>query len=198
MSAAPVIPAPSRRPKVLLLGSGSSRDRRLRIGNDPPGTDWKHVELVTLDRNPAHRPTVVHDLSVFPWPFEDNAFDRVDAYEILEHLGQQGDAAAFFRDFSEIWRILKPGGFLGATCPSWRSIWAWGDPSHRRVLCSGSLVFLDQNEYTRQVGKTAMSDFRDIYQADFAGVHVEEDNDKFTFVLAAIKPSRLTAPAGGA
>ena len=163
----------------------------MRVGNDPPGTDWKHVDLVTLDANKSHRPDVVHDLAVSAWPFADNEFDRVDAYEILEHLGQQGDAPAFFRDFGELWRLLKPVGYLCGMCPSWRSLWAWGDPSHRRILCSGSLVFLDQDHYARQVGRTAMSDFRDLWKGDFRPIHIDEDADRFCFVIQAVKPSRL-------
>jgi SAM-dependent methyltransferase len=160
--------------------------------------------LTTLDHNPDHSPDVVHDLEVLPYPFDDDTFDEVHAYEVLEHLGQQGDWRAFFAQFSELWRILKPGGFLAATCPSWRSLWAWGDPSHRRILCTGSLVFLDQQEYRTQVDgigpegqpcrPTSMSDFRRWYQADFAGVRgaIREDDDNFVFVLRAVKPSRLT------
>ena len=176
----------------LLVGCGPSRDRRIVI-------DGRRVwsKLVTLDHNPDHRPDVVHDLEMLPYPFEDDSFDEVHAYEVLEHLGQQGDWRSFFAQFSELWRILKPGGFLAATCPSYRSMWAWGDPSHRRVITSGSLVFLDQGQYRRQVDgvggpRTAMSDFRFCYRADFAAVPgaCREDDENLSFVLVAIKPSR--------
>lgn len=183
---------PEVRPRVLLLGSGSSRERRVAIKGDPPGGDWKHADLVRLDVNTAHEPDVVHDLEVLPYPFEDDEFDRIDAYEILEHLGRQGDYRTFFAQFQELWRILKPEGHLAATCPSYRSLWAWGDPSHTRVLCSGSLVFLSQAEYARQVGKTPMSDFRFCYRGDFEPVWIREDEQRFVFVLQAIKPARRT------
>lgn len=170
----------------LLIGCGSTRDRRLAVNGR---REW--TKLVTLDSNPDHRPDVVFDLQSNTWPFEENTFDEVHAYEVLEHLGRQGDAARFFQDFYQAWRILKPGGFLAATCPSYRSMWAWGDPSHTRVLTSGSLVFLDQDQYRIQVGKTAMSDFRWLWKADFRTVWLEEDEDKFCFVLQAVKPPRL-------
>jgi len=163
------------------------------MDGDPPGDGWEHADLVRLDVNPDHEPDVVHDLEVLPYPFADDEFDRIDAYEILEHLGRQGDYRAFFGQFSELWRILKPGGFLAATCPSYKSLWAWGDPSHTRVLTSGSLVFLSQAQYTDQIGKTAMSDFRFCYHADFETAWAEEDSQKLLFVLQAVKPSRLLA-----
>jgi hypothetical protein len=48
------------------------------------------------------------------------------------------------------------------------------------------LVFLSQDEYKRQVSRTPMSDFRNIYKADFETVFQEEDDD-IRFVLKAIK-----------
>jgi SAM-dependent methyltransferase len=171
----------------LLVGCGSSRERRFQIAGR---TGWSN--LVTLDHNSDHAPDVVHDLNLLPYPFADDTFDEIHAYEVLEHLGQQGDAASFFGQFSELWRILKPGGYLAATCPSWRSPWAWGDPSHRRVITSGSLIFLSQHEYKRQVGNTPMSDFRNLYRADFEPALVREDEEHLVFVLKAIKPSRFS------
>ena len=78
-----------------------------------------------------------------------------------------------------------------ATCPAYNSPWAWGDPSHTRVLQSENLVFLDQSEYVRQVGKTSMSDFRFIYKADFQCVHHQTANNSYSFIVEAIKPSRF-------
>lgn len=176
----------------LLLGCGSTRDRRISIGG---ALGWSN--LVTLDHNADHHPDVVHDLESLPYPFAADTFDEIHAYEVLEHLGRQGDWRSFFAQFSELYRILKPGGFLCGTCPSWKSMWAWGDPSHTRVLTSGTLVFLSQEQYRIQVGKTAMSDFRNVYRADFeAAARPMEDDDGFQFVLQAIKPSRW-APASG-
>jgi predicted SAM-dependent methyltransferase len=170
----------------LLIGCGSQRDRRIGV-NGKRGWD----KLVTLDNNPDHRPDVVHDLEKLPWPFDANTFDEVHAYEVLEHLGRQGDWHSFFDQFAEAYRILKPGGFLAATCPSYKSMWAFGDPSHTRVLSSGSLVFLDQEQYRKQVGVTAMSDFRFYWHGDFKGVWVQENDENFHFVIQAVKPARL-------
>lgn len=178
--------------RILLLGCGSQRDRRINIpGFDTTGdsNDWGG-ELVTLDFVPDHKPDVVHDLTVFPWPFEDNSFDRIEAYEVLEHLGSQGDFRAFFRDFSEIYRLLKPGGFLAGTTPG-QGRWTWGDPGHVRCISSESMVFLNQAEYQKQVGVTSMSDYRPWWKGDFEPYGGRDGADGFTFILRAIKPSRI-------
>lgn len=165
-------------------------------------TEWR--DLVTLDHNADHKPDHVFDLESIaagvPLPFEDDSASEIHCYEVLEHVGRQGDWRAFFAQFSEFWRVLRPGGFFAATCPSYRSMWAFGDPSHTRVMCSGMLVFLSQAEYVKQIGQTAMSDFRFCYRADFEVARgpekllLLEDDLDFRFVLKAIKPSRWVAP----
>jgi hypothetical protein len=105
----------------------------------------------------------------------------------LEHLGAQGDYKAFFAHFSEIWRILKPGGLLMATVPALNSQWAWGDPGHRRVITEGTLSFLSQAEYERQVGKNPMSDYREFYKADFTKILCHTNGETFRFCIRAEK-----------
>ena len=169
----------------LLIGAGARREKNVKMKDDP---GW--VRLVTLDINPDHHPDVVHDLTVFPYPFEDDTFDEIHAYEVMEHVGQQGDYRFFFRQWEELWRILKPGGVFAGTSPTASSGWAWGDPGHTRIVSPQCLVFLDQNEYQSQIGKTPMSDYRWIYDADFERVHLDANGETFVYVLRAIKPSR--------
>lgn len=142
---------------------------------------------MTLDNNTFHSPDVVWDLEVMPLPFEDNAFDEIHAYDVLEHTGQQGDWKFFFKQFSELWRISKPNGLIMIIVPSVKSVWAWGDPSHKRVLPPENFIFLSQKEYEKQVGKTPMSDFRFFYKADFEILSLYTDNDATRIILKTIK-----------
>ncbi|MCK5726261.1 MAG: methyltransferase domain-containing protein [Thiotrichaceae bacterium] len=169
----------------LLIGCGSEHSKRISIDNN-----YNWTNLLTLDINADHNPSLVWDLRELPLPFEESTFDEIHAYEVLEHLGQQGDYEKFFLQFSEFYRLLKPSGFLIGTCPSRVSPWAWGDPSHTRIVQKENFVFLDQNEYTRQVGVTPMSDFRYLYKDDFSLHFFEEDEHQIRFALQAIKPSR--------
>lgn len=167
----------------LLIGAGNSREKKVTFPEIPK--EW--AELVTLDIDEGTSPSVVHDLNDLPLPFDDDMFDEIHAYEVLEHTGRQGDWRFFFNQFYEFWRILKPGGFLVATTPQWDSPWAWGDPGHTRIISPESLIFLDQKEY-EQVGKTAMTDYRPWWEGDFERYAMDNSDDhSFGFVLRARK-----------
>lgn len=169
--------------RELLIGCGSNNKKKITL----EGMSEEWGGLTTLDCDECHKPDIVHDLDVFPYPFEDNTFDEIHAYEVLEHCGQQGDFKFFFDQFTEFWRILKPGGLFLATVPAWDSPWAWGDPGHTRVITEGSILFLDQSQYEKQVGITAMSDYRTWYSADFEPYAAQTTVDSFGFVLKARK-----------
>ena len=170
----------------LLIGCGA---RHGKLIPTPSGDEWS--SLTTLDINPAHKPDRLWDLMDIPLPFDDNSMDEIHAYDVLEHTGAQGDYKFFFAQWSDFWRILKPGGLFCGIVPSLTSRWAWGDPSHTRVIQSESLMFLNQAEYS-QVGQTAMSDFRYIYKADFQRALTDDGEEgTFRFVLIAVKPARI-------
>lgn len=172
----------------LLIGAGSVRKKTLA----PVGAEnWQH--LVTLDINPDHKPDVVWDLTQRPLPFEDETFTEIHAYEVVEHLGRQGDYRAWFAEWEEWWRLLKPGGLFLGTSPHWSSPWCWGDPGHTRALGPELLTYLSQPEYSKQVGVTAMTDYRFCYHADFEPIHcvVDAETKAFQYVLRAIKPARI-------
>lgn len=167
----------------LLIGCGN---RRHKVAHNPGNEAW--TDLITLDIDPDCGADVIHDLDVLPYPFADDTFDEVHASEVLEHCGRQGDWRFFFAQFTEFWRIMKPDGVLCASCPSRTSKWAWGDPGHTRLIQPESLVFLNQEEYRKQVGVQAMTDYRNVYSADFEPVWMKDDGENFTFVLRARKP----------
>lgn len=168
----------------LLLGCGNSRKKQITFKEIP--SEWSK-DLITLDWDESCEPKVVHDLNQIPYPFDHNMFDEIHAYEVLEHCGQQGDYRFFFDQFSELHRILKPGGYLIGTCPNWDGPWAWSDPGHTRIISPHMLKFLSQAEYEKQVGNTAITDYRFCYQADFEMYAMKEEEHNFGFVLRCIK-----------
>jgi len=192
--------------RELLLGCGRSRKKRYNALITHP-RHWQGPRgPVTVDINRSCDPDIWCDLNSTPWrgiarglsefrPFESDYWDEIHAYQVLEHLGSLGDASAFFAHFSEIWRLLKPGGYFVGEVPSRSSEGLWGDPSHRRAILPMHMAFLDQAEYVRQCDgpertRTSMSDFRDIYRGDFKLLDQADNRVDFVFVLQAVKPSR--------
>ena len=67
-------------------------------------------------------------------PFPDNTFDRIIASEVLEHVSDDQVA------LDEILRVLKPGGTVAATVPSWlpeKICWALSDEYHAPFVEGG-------------------------------------------------------------
>lgn len=178
--------------RELLIGCGSRAQSIKRL--HPKGGDGEWENVTRLDINPCHEPDVVHDLEQAHLPFRDESFDEIHAYEVLEHIGQQGDHRTFFAQFSDYWRVLRPGGLFCASVPDLRSPWVWGDPSHRRFIGKGTLSFLYQPSYD-ECGETNRTDFRYCYEADFEPIYqyLDEGSWSYFFVLKAVKPSRLRA-----
>ena len=170
--------------RVLLFGCGSNTAQVIALPGDVGS--WEGYEVTTLDNNPDHKPDVVFDLNEFPYPFDDNSFDRVEGHQVLEHIGSLGDYRHLFHEFEEWHRILKPGGYFVASVPMWNSLWAFGDPSHVRVINAGTLTFLNQDSY-KDVGKTPISDFRFCYKGNFVTVDLKQSGENFYFILQAVK-----------
>jgi hypothetical protein len=172
----------------ILLGCGHSREKKLFR----PGFErWEG--LVTLDSNPHCKPDVRHDLCKLPLPFAGDSADEMHAYDVLEHVGPQGDWLWFFSQFEDFHRILRDGGHFFGICPRWDSVWAWGDPGHTRVVSPALLSFLDQAAYHAECrpGGTNRTDYRAFYTADFEMVWQQDLNDaQWAFALRAHKPAR--------
>lgn len=171
----------------LLIGCGNSRTRAIIL--DPKKTGWS--ELTTVDLDPNSGADVEWDLERLPLPFPDEGFDEIHAYHVLEHVGRQGDYRFWFAQWQDFWRLLKPGGIFCGVVPAPGTPWVWGDPGHTRAITPESMTYLDQSEYTKQVGVTALADYRHVYRADFSMVYGEIRDDSFFFAMTAIKPSRI-------
>ena len=167
--------------RALLLGAGNNRKLKMGVGLEPVPE-----EIVTLDMDAATKPDIQWNLNVKPWAVPDNSFDQIHAYEVLEHLGRQGDWRGFFDDFAEIYRILKPGGYLVFSCPLPESVWAWGDPGHTRIVSIESVTFLDQDNYA-QVGTTPMTDYRGYWKGNLKLVGHQKTEHNLFAILQAVK-----------
>ncbi len=80
--------------------------------------------FVNVDWAKAPGVDVIHDLTELPYPFEDGAFDHIEADHVLEHLPQ------VFAVMSEIHRLLSPGGRLVLRVPHFSR--GFSHPEHKR------------------------------------------------------------------
>jgi len=110
--------------KLLVLGCG----KKERPGN--PGDT-----IVTVDINENVGADVVHNLDVFPWPFESGEFDVVHLDNVLEHLNN------IVKTMEEIHRITKPSATVTIIVPYFRSKWACVDPTHVHFFTVDTLSY---------------------------------------------------------
>ena len=107
---------------------------------------------VSVDISRDVRPDVVADLNRPPYPFRDNSFDAAYAFSVVEHLDN------FFGVFTDLHRVLKPGGFVALLTPHFSNAASFIDPSHRLHLSvrsfdyfiEGTSLFVSYGFYTRE------------------------------------------------
>ena len=141
--------------RSLLLGCGNSREKKVFVEGDQA---WRGV-LTTLDMDPHCGADIQWDLEKHPFPFDDETFDELAAYDVLEHLGRQGDWRGWFDEMAEYWRLLKPGGTFGIIVPI--NADALADPGHTRFFHANHFGFLTRDYYERNLADhSPITDYR--------------------------------------
>jgi SAM-dependent methyltransferase len=96
----------------------------------------KIAGATTLDINPRLEPDVVWDLNVFPYPFDDSAFDTVVCEHVIEHLQD------VIRVMEELHRVTRVGGRVWVRVPHFSSLNFNTDPTHVHAFSSRSFDYL--------------------------------------------------------
>ena len=126
-------------PSILNLGCGHKRT----------------TGAVNLDITPDTNPDIVHDLNVKPWPFPDNQFREVVAYDVIEHLDD------VIQTMEEIHRICCNGATVKITLPHFSCANAYTDPTHRHYFGRFSFDYVSGenalNFYTKAIFKRRAS-----------------------------------------
>ena len=94
---------------------------------------------IGVDFNDRLAADIVHDLNVFPYPFQNNEFDEIYLDNTLEHLDEVMQVMA------EVHRICKKGGIVKIIVPYFRSRWAFIDPTHKHYFTVDSFAYFDPN-----------------------------------------------------
>jgi predicted SAM-dependent methyltransferase len=138
----PIVPAGVRAAK--LRAEQARINKELADLESPPAPDGKSLKLdlgcssnkqpgflgvdrsQRLDKDGKKTVDVVHDLTVFPWPWEDGSVDAVHCSHVLEHI----PARKRIGFFNEMHRVLKKGATAQIITPHWNSNRAYGDVTH--------------------------------------------------------------------
>jgi SAM-dependent methyltransferase len=109
----------------------------------------KRAGSVGVDINPNSDADIIHDLNVFPYPFDNSTFEYCFLDNALEHFDNP------IRVMEEIYRILKLEGTCKIIVPYFRSRWAYIDPTHKNFFTIDSFMYFDpDNFYYTNLGYT--------------------------------------------
>jgi SAM-dependent methyltransferase len=97
----------------------------------------KRPGAIGVDYSDRHNADVIHDLNVFPYPFESASIDQVYLDNVLEHLDEP------MRVMEEVHRVTRPGGQVKVIAPYFRSVWAFIDPTHKTFFTVDSFSYYD-------------------------------------------------------
>lgn len=116
-------------------------------------------------------------------PFADNTFDVVVTSEVLEHI--QDDVTAI----SELHRVLKPGGTLGVTVPTWwpeKINWMLSDEYHAPKSPGGHVRIYSATELKAKLRSAGL----DV----FASHHAHALHSPYWWLKCAVGPGNNDHP----
>jgi len=130
--------------KSLDLGCGSSPKNPLKAqglyGLDLADNSTKNVQKCVL--------------GIDNIPFEDETFNAVTAFDLLEHIprisrsGENFEAPFIFL-MNEVWRVLKKGGFFFSLTPIYPFPAAFQDPTHNNIITHRTMRLYFSNQKFR-------------------------------------------------
>ena len=142
----------------------------------------KHLGWKSLDITPGSQIDIVADLTK-RWPFEDGELGAIRAHDVIEHLPDKQHT------MNEIWRCLRPGGWLLSMTPSTDGRGAFMDPTHCSYWNSNAFWYWTRDEQARFIHNDKVR-FKEIYLGEIFPSKWHEEN-KVPYVradLMALKP----------
>jgi SAM-dependent methyltransferase len=150
--------------RFLDVGAGSGRHafEALRRGASVVAldltTDDLHGARDTMEAMVTSGEAVTDDGSVLVGdalrlPFPDDSIDRIVASEVLEHVDADADA------IDELVRVLRPGGTMAVTVPSWLPEWVcWSisDEYHAPAVVGGHVRIYTKAELSMKLERAGL------------------------------------------
>jgi SAM-dependent methyltransferase len=95
--------------------------------------------FVGVDRLSTAAVDVIHNLDIFPYPFEGSSVDEIMLDNVLEHLND------VIMVMEEIYRISRPGAVIKIKVPYFKSNSAYTDPTHKHFFTETSFKYYDKD-----------------------------------------------------
>lgn len=164
--------------KHLDLGSGNN------IRN-PYGAEFLYGTDITLKevQNLEKVYLVPADLTK-PLPFDTSHFDSISAFDLLEHIPRWERVGTdirypFIELLSEIFRILKPGGYFTAVTPAIPFPEVFQDPTHINFISENTIdYFISENSPATSLGYGFQGNFEKVHQSWLKGAGPFESLDQ--------------------
>lgn len=184
-------------PGELFLDAGAGFGRHAyeaaRLGARVVALDWAADEVVTT-RNTFAAMAAAGEITSDRFvaclrgdatrlPFADATFDRVVTSEVLEHI--DADSAAM----AELHRVLKPGGTLAATVPTWfpeKINWMLSDEYHAPKSPGGHVRIYSATELKAKLRSAGL----DV----FASHHAHALHSPYWWLKCAVGPANNDHP----
>lgn len=98
-------------------------------------------EACNLDIERIAGVDIVHDLEKYPYPFNDEQFESIQATDIVEHITDT------IKMMNELHRILKPEGIIKIHTNYAGHISAFTDPQHKHFFTLESFDYFDPETF---------------------------------------------------
>jgi SAM-dependent methyltransferase len=117
------------------------------------------------------------DLAIEGLPFDSSSVDVITAFDFIEHIPRhafKGGSSVypFIALMSEVYRVLKPGGFLFHRTPAYPAKEAFQDPTHTNIITEDTFprYFCGAHSYANNYG--FVGNFKIVKQSWIKSSHV--------------------------
>lgn len=103
----------------------------------------KREGYIGVDREALNGVDIVHDLNVYPWPFDDESVYEFVVSHYVEHIPIMYSDRSYglVKFMEEVYRCLMVGGLINIVAPYYTSIRAWQDPTHTRAITDVTFLY---------------------------------------------------------
>jgi SAM-dependent methyltransferase len=111
-----------------------------------PRNPLQAMELITVDVQIHSKQVPTHRIAPgAKLPFDNETFDSISAYDVLEHLSREAPNNLFIYYMNELHRVLRPGGTAVFVFPAFPHRDAFSDPTHVNFITSDTVNYFTNN-----------------------------------------------------